>query len=364
MTPSADSRRQAEAPATSSSKDYAAIATRYANQVVAGEIEACLQIRQACKRHLDDLRRSTHGGFEFVFRPESAARVCEFIEALPHVKGKWAARRENIRLEPWQVFFVASVFGWVERAEPTRYRFTEAWLVVPRKNGKTALAAGIELYKFAADDEFAAEVYIGATSEDQAKRTGFSAARAMAMRSPGLQKAFGIKINVKSLVRDSDGSLLKPVISKPGDGDSPSCAALEEYHEHPTSELYDTMKTGMGARENPLELVITTAGSNRSYPCYAQQREIEQMLAGMLPMNDRLFALIYTIDPDDDWQSPDVLRKANPNYGVSVDPQRLRDDQLVAIRSARKQNTFKTKHLDVWVNASVSWLNMAKPGTL
>jgi phage terminase large subunit-like protein len=359
-THSAASLHPAAAATSSSRKDFAGIAFRYAEDVVAGTIDVCLQVRQACQRHIDDLDRSAAGDFGFIFRPDSGARVCEFIEALPHVKGKWAAKRENIRLEPWQIFIVVSLFGWVERDEPTRYRFTDAYICVPRKNGKTALAAGIELYKFAADDEFAAEVYIGATSEDQAKRTGFSAARTMAMRSPGLCKAFGIQINVKSLVRDSDGSVLKPVISKPGDGDSPSCAALEEYHEHPTAELHDTMKTGMGARENPLLFAITTAGTNRSYPCYALQREIEQMLAGTRPMNERLFGIIYTIDAGDDWQDEAVLRKANPNYGISVDPQRLRDDQLAAVQSARKQNTFKTKHLNIWVNASVSWMNMSK----
>src|SRR6185369_136365 len=122
---------------------------------------------------------------------------------------------------------------------------------VPRKSAKTTICAGIELYKFCADNDYAAEVYIGATSLDQASRTAFKTARAMVLKSPALRKAFGIKVNVKSLVKEDDGSLLKAVIAKPGDGDMPSCAALEEFHEHATFELYNAMWQGMASRENP-----------------------------------------------------------------------------------------------------------------
>jgi phage terminase large subunit-like protein len=257
------------------------------------------------------------------------------------------------------------LFGWVERDDPTRYRFRDAYIEVPRKNGKTTgFSAGIELYKFAADGECGAEVYIGATSEDQAKRTGFSAARTMALRSKALCEAFGITVNTKSLTRD-DGSVLKPVIARPGDGDSPSCAVCEEYHEHPTSELYDTMKTGMGARENPLALIVTTAGFNRAGPCYAVRQEVQKVLEGTL-VNERLFGIIYTIDREDlienggDPFSEATLRKANPNFGVSIDPKFLLDEARKAKESSRRQNTFLTKHLDVWVNAAVSWMNMAQ----
>jgi phage terminase large subunit-like protein len=186
----------------------------------------------------------------------------------------------------------------------------------------------------------------------------------MALRSKALCEAFGITVNTKSLTRD-DGSVLKPIIAKPGDGDSPSCAVCEEFHEHSTSELYDTMKTGMGARENPLMLVITTAGFNRAGPCYAKRLEVQKILDGTL-VDERLFGIIYTIDREDlienggDPFSEASLRKANPNFGVSIDPQFLLEEARKAKQSARKQNTFLTKHLDVWVNAAVSWMNMAR----
>lgn len=281
------------------------------------------------------------------------------MEALPHVKGKWATKHETLTLEPWECFIVVSIFGWVEDADPTRYRFREAQIFVPRKNGKSFLSGGVGLYKFSADGEYCAEVYFGATSIEHAKRVGFKPARSMAAKCPALCKAFGIKVNTHSLVREEDGSILKPVIAKPGDGDSPSCSIIDEYHEHPTPELYDTMKTGMGARENPLMFVITTAGSNRGGPCFLMQKDLEDILSGKV-VNERVFGIIYTIDPEDDWKSESALIKANPNFGVSIEPQFLRDELASAIQSARKQNAFKTKHLNIWVNASTAWMNMEK----
>lgn len=346
-------------PIRCNERDYAAIAHEYARSVVAGEVPACQQVIQACKRHQSDLRRSNAGEFPFVFSAESAARVCKFVEALPHIKGKWARARELIRLEPWQIFFVASVFGWVEREDPSHYRFTEAALFVPRKNGKSTLDAGITLYKFAADDEAGAEVYFGAASREQAEDVGFAPAREMAERTPALCKAFGIKVHLKSLRKPGDAAVMKPVIAKPGDGQNPSCVAVEEYHQHASDWLVEAMKTGMGARDNPLLLYITTAGVDRSGPCFALQQELEKILAGQLE-NDRVFPLIYTIDEGDDWKSLDALIKANPNWEVSINQRKVLADQKAALQSPRKQASFKTKHLNVWVNAAVGWMNMEK----
>jgi phage terminase large subunit-like protein len=341
-------------------RDYIAIALQYAQDVVSGKILACKQVRQACKRHLTDLSRSLTGdGFEFRLDAGSATYWCELLEAFPHVKGRWAKEKQRFVLEPWQVFIEVSLFGWVEKADPSRYRFRKAYICIPRKNGKTFFSTCNGLGKFAADDEFAAEVYFGATSEEQARRLGFRVARAMAMNSPEFCRAFGVKINTHSLVKEADGSILKAVIARPGDGDSPSCFIGDEYHEYPTNELVDTMETGTDARENPLIILITTAGSNRSGPCYQLHLEVEKVLGGTI-VNERLFGIIYTIDKGDDWTAEDALRKANPNYGVSVDPVALRDKQLSAVQSAHKQNAFKTKQLNIWVNSSVAWMNMEK----
>jgi len=134
---------------------------------------------------------------------------------------------------------------------------------------------------------------------------------------------------------------------------------VDEYHEHASDELVETMRTGMGARDNPLLLKITTAGSNRSSPCYAAMKEGEKILEGALT-DERRFVLIYTIDADDDWKSELATRKANPNYDVSVAGDFLADQRRQAIQSARHQNAYLTKHGNVWVNADVAWMNMTR----
>jgi phage terminase large subunit-like protein len=337
--------------------DYAERATQYAKDVIAEKIPACEWVRLACKRHLNDLERAKTKEFRWRFDHSKANRYCKFHEALPHIKGKWASAGEKLGMQEWDCFVFGSLFGWVDK-ETGNYRFRKAYVCVPRKNAKSTKAAAVGLYKFAADGEYGAEVYSGATGEKQAWEV-FRPARLMVERTPALKKAFGIGVGAKNLWIQSNGSRFEPVIGKPGDGASPSCAIVDEYHEHKSDELFDTMLTGMGARENPLMLVITTAGSDRSGPCYQLQVDVQDVLRGKRE-DERLFGIVYTIDEKDDWTSKDALVKANPNYGVSVSVEFLEDEQKAAIQSARKQNVFKTKHLNVWVNAAVSWMNMVK----
>lgn len=354
-------RKKTDSPSSPARKarSYWDRANDYCHDVVSGKILACQLVIQSCKRHLENLERAQRGDdpdFPWRPNPDHANEACEFVELLPHTKGKWASKRESIRLEAFQCFIVCSLFGWIDPATD-QYRFREAYICLPRKNAKSTLAAAIGIKKFAADNEYGAEIYSGATTKKQAWEV-FRPARLMVKKTIDLQKAFGIRVNKESLVIEDNESRFEPVIGKPGDGASPSCAIVDEYHEHATDELYDTMKTGMGARENPLLLVITTAGSDRSGPCYALQKELEKVLQGKA-RKERHFILIYTIDDSDDWKSEAALIKANPNFGVSVFRDFLLDAQRDAIQSARKQNIFKTKHLNVWVNAAVAWMNMA-----
>lgn len=347
-------------------RDYAAIANQYADDVAAGRIVACKWVRLACERHLRDLARQGTDDFPFVFNPElkdekrgrtyrPAQRVCGFAELMPHIKGDWAARGLRIRLEPWQVFILASIFGWVHQATGKR-RFRKADIYVPRKNAKSTLASVIGNYMLAMDGEHGAEVYSGATSRDQAHEV-FGPARKMAIASPDFRAQFGVIPNVSNLAVIDTNSKFEPLIGKPGDGASPSCAIVDEYHEHDTSDLYDTMWTGMGARSQPLLLVITTAGTNIGGPCFSHQLELQKVLEGAV-VDERRFGIVFTIDKGDDWTKPEALFKANPNLGVSIDPEKLLGDQAEAIRDPRKQAVFKTKHLNVWVNAASPWLNL------
>jgi phage terminase large subunit-like protein len=342
-------------------RPYAAIAQEYARNVTAGEIPACKSIRLQCKRFLAELKKQKRRDFPFRFDVEKAERVCRFIERLPHTKGKWAKSKDTIRLEPWQIWILACTFGWLRKADGLR-RFRTLFVVVPRKNGKSALSAGIGLYMLCADNEFGAEVYSGATNEKQAWEV-FKPARLMAMRTPALCSKFGVDVNARSLVRVDDESKFETITGDPGDGQSPSCSIHDEYHEHADDGQVDTMQTGMGARDQPLQVLITTAGDNLAGPCYARLSDERTKLAGYgtgggPPIDDETFFVEYTIDQDDDWKSEAALRKANPNFGVSVGADYLLARQRDAIAMPRKAGVFKTKHLNLWVSAKAAWFDV------
>lgn len=344
---------------------FGEIATQYARDVVEGRIPSCRWHFLACQRHLKDLDRAGTEAFPYLYNPELATlagrpyrpaeRVCTFAQLMPHIKGDWAARGLRIKLEPWQVFILASIFGWIHR-DTLKRRFRVADLFVPRKNAKSTLASVIGLYMLALDDEFGAEVYSGATSQDQAMEV-FRPALLMARMTPKFLQRYGVSANASNLAVVEKNSKFEPVIGKPGDGASPSCAIVDEYHEHKTPDLYDTMKTGMMARKQPLLLVITTAGSDIGGPCYMHQAELQKILEGTVE-NEQRFGIIYTTDPKDDWTKEASLIKANPNYGVSIERDVILADLRDAIADPRKQNTFKTKHLNVWVAAASPWLNL------
>lgn len=329
-------------------------ANKYARDIVRGRIPACEYVKLACGRHLDDLKKYPGRAGKYYFDKAKAQRACRFIEKLPHIKGKWASRREDIRLAPWQSFIVCSLFGWMNAAGFRR--FTEAYNEIARKNAKSTLAAAIGLYMFCADGEYGAEVYSGATSERQAWEV-FGVAHAMAKRTPDLCEHYGIAINAKSLTIPERACKFEPLTGSPGDGSNPSCAIIDEFHEHRSDDLYNTMITGMDARDQPLAFIITTAGDNIGGACYQKRDYAIKVLNGAI-VNDAFFAIIYTIDKRDKWNSERALIKANPNYGISINADRLRQKQIAAAQSPSAQAAFKTKNLNQWIGARSAWLNM------
>lgn len=333
-------------------RDHVAIANKYAADVLSGKIPANKKIKRACQRHADDLARKR---WRYAFNADKAGRACRFIERLPHTKGEWAAARSLITLEPWQCFIVCSIFGWVDAKTGWR-RFRTAYLQIPRKNGKSILAAGIGLYLAFADGEFGAEVYSGATTEKQAWEV-FKPAKLMMQRRPEFAKALGVDVRAKVLVCEEDESKFEPIIGDPGDGSSPSCAIVDEFHEHDTPNQYDTMQTGMGSRRQALMLVITTAGYNLAGPCHEKYEECARVLDGVFE-DDTLFACIYEADPEDDWTSPSTLRKVNPNFGVSVFEDFLLAQLRAAMQNPIQQAKFKTKHLNQWCNTYAALFNI------
>jgi len=333
-----------------STKDYSEIAKNYAEDVVSGKIPACIYVRQTCQRHLDDLNNPD---LLFEWAPGYCNHICDFAEHMVHVKGKWAG--QPIHLEPWQVFCFGVPFGWVRKKDGYR-RFREMYICVPRKNGKSLIGAIIGNYMLSRDGEAGAEVYSGASSEKQAWEV-FRPAKLMTERSPGYKDAMHITVNAKTIVQEESASRFEPMIGTPGDGASPHCAIIDEFHEHKTSEQYDTMITGMGARTQPMLVIITTAGVNLSGPCYSKQKQVADVLAGV-KTNNELFGAIYTLDEGDDWTDLQNWKKANPNYGVSVFEDYLKARLLEATQVASRQNIIRCKHLNQWMNANTAWMNM------
>lgn len=337
--------------------DHLALARQYMEGVASGAVPACKWNRAAVQRQLDDLAREPSADWPWRFDTARATRVCEFIELLPHIKGKWAREGKLLQLEGWQCFILTTVFGWVHRDTGLR-RFLEAYEEVARKNAKSTKGSGLLLYMLAADGEHGAECYTAATTRDQA-RIVFNDARAMAERTPGLRVHCGVAIMQHSLTVAHTASKAAPLAAEGStlDGLNVHFALLDELHAHKTRAVYDVIDTARGAREQSLLWTITTAGTDRSGICYERRTHVTKILDGVV-RDDRVFGIIFTIDDGDDPFDPTVWPKANPNWCISVLP----DDMHAAARKAEAMpsafNNFLTKRLNVWVSGESPWMDM------
>lgn len=335
-------------------RDFCAIAQRYAKDVVAGKIPAGRFVKAACKRQIEDLKRWKAKGSAYRFDTARANKVCRFIELLPHIKGPKAG--EPIILEPWQVFILTTVFGWV-KADGTR-RFRRVYIEVPRGNGKSALSSGVGLYMLCADNEGGAEVYSFATTRDQAKIV-FGDAQNMARRTAGLRSHFGVDVNAHNINVLRTASKFEALSAEGStlDGLNTHFACVDELHAHKTRAVYDVVETSIGKRAQSLLWVITTAGSNRAGICYEVRGFVIKVLAGAAK-DESQFGIVYGLDEEDDWTTEEALIKANPNWGISVMPEVLLPLQAKAMTMPSAANNFKTKHLNEWVNADTAWMDM------
>jgi phage terminase large subunit-like protein len=338
-------------------KDHVAQAAQYIERVLAGEIPACKWTRLACERQKQDLERERAADWPWIFDAQRAARVCEFLELLPHIKGKWARERRLIELDPWQCFILTTVFGWIHRDTGLR-RFREVYLEVPRKNAKSTLSSGVALYMLTADGEQGAEIYSAATTRDQA-RIVFDDAKAMAERTPDMRTYLGVAILQHAITVAHTASKFTPLAAEGStlDGLNVHFAVLDELHAHKTRSVYDVIDTARGAREQSLLWNITTAGTDRSGICYERRTHVTKVLERVVD-DPSTFGVIYSMDDQDDPFAEASWAKANPNWGVSV----LRDDMEAAARKAASMpsalNNFLTKRLNVWVNGDSPWMDM------
>jgi phage terminase large subunit-like protein len=347
-------------------RDYVALARQYEAGVASGSVQACRWVRLACERNTRDIRAASRTGALFRFDVEAAVRVCAFVEMMPHVLGDFAKPTiddaggliwPTIELQPWQCWLLTTVFGWL-RVRDGRRRFRIALLLIPRKNGKSFLLAAIANYMLTSDGEAGAKCYSAATTRDQAKIVAETAYQ-MASRLPSYREYFGVKLGAKTqwmLSVPATASTMEPLSADANtlDGLNIHFAAVDELHAHKTRHVWDVLETATGARSQPLIFPISTAGTDTSGICYELLTYLHKLLEQSVS-DDTFFGVEFTTDPADDPFDEDTLRKANPNYGVSVQPDDLARKAVKAKNSPAALNNYLTKHLNIWVRGEVTW---------
>ncbi len=328
-------------------------AAQYGRDVLTGRIKTGKLVQLAVQRHDNDLKTAASRGF--FFDEEQAARALNLFSYLKHSKGEWAG--QAIELEPWQAWIIATVFGWVNEDTGKR-RFRTVYEEIARKNGKTTKLAGIGLKGLTKDEEGGPEIYAAATKRDQA-RILFEEASRMIRQSKALRTRLDVQQH--RIIYPKNFGKFEPLSADANsmDGLNPHMALVDELHAHKTPEVWDVLKSALGARSQPLIWAITTAGFNKNGICYEVRDYAIKVLQGVID-DDAFFGIIYTLDDADDWQDPDNWIKANPNLGVSVSIEYLQEQARQAAVMPTAKVNFLTKHLNVWVTGESAWCNVEK----
>jgi len=345
----------------------------YSLQVVNGEITACQKHIWACQRFLSDVEKYRNDkDYPFYFDEKRAEQFSDWAKLFKHRKGVLAGK--YIELSDIAHFCFGNIYGWYEKDTGYR-RFNKLYWQVSRKNAKSqylSLVATYELFVFPGDE--VAEVYSAATKKDQS-RIIYDECVKMLDNCEDIISETHYKESYGRLVRLSNGAFMRPLSEedrKTGDGLNPQCGIIDEYHAHETSEIYDILDSGMGARPQPLMAIITTAGFNLNNPCYRVEYDlVSKILNPNLSTNlDSYFCMVNELDRNetgeaikignreikpgeliDDIKDPNVWVKSNPiicSYpeGIKYLEKKLKE----ALEAPEKMRNFLTKHMNVWVN--------------
>jgi phage terminase large subunit-like protein len=335
----------------------------YADAVLEERVPAGKYHKLACARHVRDRAREASAAFPYRLDLARADRFLSFGELLRHYKGDWAGSR--IHWQPHQIFRLGSLFGWVHADTGVR-RFRNCYNELPRKQGKSLETAVVGVYATFFDAEAGAEGYCAATKKDQA-RIVFDDCKRLVQQS---QLRDRITILKSSLSREATASKLLPLGADEDslDGLNPQFVSLDEIHKYKSRAMIDVLETATGARTQPIIYKITTAGDDLNSACGDEHKYACAVLDGSL-VDETYFAFIAHADPDDDWTAPATAAKANPNYGVSVNPADLAAKVVKALGMPGAKATYQQKHLNLWVNVSQPWLDIdgwrrgqSKPG--
>ena len=296
----------------------------YAKQVVRGRLkdQCCRYEQLACQRFLDDLKRQGRRDFPYVFDVTRADRILRWFGQCVQTRGVEAGK--PIVLQPWQVFDLSNLYGWVHRETGAR-RFKTSYTKVARGNFKSTQKSGQCLYHMCGDViypphhpelarfEMSPEVECAAVDRGQAMRV-FGDAKEIARASPNISKRLKIPKS-NPVVHLTRGGFMRALSkdTKNKDSGAPSYFVVDEWHAHQTSEIYDIGKSGFGKRPQALLDAITTAGDDaQRKPCYAEEQNLKAMLRGEIPMDETYFVMIREIDDTDNPHDKRCWAKANP----------------------------------------------------
>jgi phage terminase large subunit-like protein len=321
---------------------------RYAKQVISCEIVACENIVLACKRFMSWFNRD-----DIFFDYKDVDKKIKFISLLKHTTGEYNGK--HFTLLDWQSWCFAAMFGW--KYKDTRYRVcNESFIFITRKNGKSSLAAAIALCCLLCDNEPHAEIDCLANSRKQAHLL-FDMIKDYAESidpKNKLIKKFKSDLKVpktKSLVQVHASE------SMTADGLNSSCSIIDEIHAAKTYELYNVMKSSQVARTQPMMIIITTAGFliGDGYPCYDMRKSAIEVLKG-IKQNDALFAAIYELDPDDNWEDENNWLKCCPSLDQTVSRKALKDQVILAKNNISLENGILTKNFNRFCESSTVWI--------
>ncbi|WP_026486815.1 terminase large subunit [Caldanaerobius polysaccharolyticus] len=334
---------------------------QYSEDVLSGKIIACQKHKWACERFLKDMEREGTEGFPFIFYEAKAERFLEWMRLFKHTKG--VLKGQHIEPHIIQKFVFGNIYGWVHKDSGLR-RFKKAYWQVARKNAKSQSLACVASYEAMAMSESMAEVYIGATKTEQSKIV-WNEVKAQLKGCKYLQDKY--RVAYGRIEHLKSGSVIVPLskeAGKTGDGLNVQCGIIDEYHAHPTSEIYDVLVSGMVARPQPLLMVITTAGFDLNYPCYSvEYKYVSQILDPDNPItNEEYFVMINELDKNDDIKDETVWIKANPilcSYPEGLNS--LRGELQAALDVPEKMRNFLTKNMNMWLDMKENgYMDMSK----
>ncbi len=286
---------------------------------------------------------------------EKADRAVKFIQLLTHTKGKWAGK--PFQLLEWQEKIVRDIFGTIK--ENGYRQFNTAYVEIPKKNGKSELAAAITLYLLCADKEERAEVYGCAGDRGQASIV-FDVAADMVRMCPALRAKCKILPAYKKITYLPTNSVYQVLSAEAYSkhGFNVHGVIFDELHTQPDRRLFDVMTKGSGdARTQPLFFLITTAGTDIHSVCYEQHQKALDVLTGK-KIDPTFYSCVYGISEEDDWTDESVWYKANPSLGVTIDIEKVRAACNSAKQNPAEENTFRQLRLNQWVKQSVRWMPM------